>query len=256
MNKKLLIISALFILVSCSDGFIKLEERIKSHAVKNNIEMSYFQLKKEALYLYQWSKKDTFIDEINEFKRLDKENFPEEGRILFTGSSSIKFWNSLEKDMKPLKVLNRGFGGAHISHVIHHFDDIVRPYSPKAIVFFCGTNDLTALKTPEETLNDFKKFLNLVKNEFGTIKVYMIGIKPSVDRLYLDEEERVFNNSISFLAKEDPYLEYINVWDLMLNEDGTRMPDLYVEDGLHMNPKGYEIWTQLVRESLIKDFNL
>ena len=256
MNKKLLITSALFILVSCSDGFIKLEERIKSHAIKNNIEISYFQVKKEALYLYQWSKKDTFIDEINEFKRLDKENFPEKGRILFTGSSSIRFWNSLEKDMKPLKVLNRGFGGAHISHVIHHFDDIVRPYSPKAIVFFCGTNDLTALKTPEETLNDFKKFLNLVKNEFGTIKVYMIGIKPSVDRLYLDEEERVFNNSISFLAKEDPYLEYINVWDLMLNEDGTRMPDLYVEDGLHMNPKGYEIWTQLVRESLNKDFNL
>ena len=256
MNKKLLITPALFILVSCSDGFIKLEERIKSHAIKNNIEMSYFQVKKEALYLYQWSKKDTFIDEINEFKRLDKENFPEKGRILFTGSSSIRFWNSLEKDMKPLKVLNRGFGGAHISHVIHHFDDIVRPYSPKAIVFFCGTNDLTALKTPEETLNDFKKFLNLVKNEFGTIKVYMIGIKPSVDRLYLDEEERFFNNSISFLAKEDPYLEYINVWDLMLNEDGTRMPDLYVEDGLHMNPKGYEIWTQLVRESLNKDFNL
>ena len=256
MNKKLLITPALFILVSCSDGFIKLEERIKSHAIKNNIEMSYFQVKKEALYLYQWSKKDTFIDEINEFKRLDKKNLPEKGRILFTGSSSIRFWNSLEKDMKPLKVLNRGFGGAHISHVIHHFDDIVRPYSPKAIVFFCGTNDLTALKTPEETLNDFKKFLNLVKNEFGTIKVYMIGIKPSVDRLYLDEEERVFNNSVSFLAKEDPYLEYINVWDLMLNEDGTRMPDLYVEDGLHMNPKGYEIWTQLVRESLNKDFNL
>ena len=256
MNKKLLITSTLFILVSCSDGFIKLEERIKSHAIKNNIEMSYFQVKKEALYLYQWSKKDTFIDEINEFKRLDKENFPEKGRILFTGSSSIRFWNSLEKDMKPLKVLNRGFGGAHISHVIHHFDDIVKPYSPKAIVFFCGTNDLTALKTPEETLNDFKKFLGLVRNEFGTIKVYMIGIKPSVDRLYLDEEERVFNNSISFLAKEDPYLEYINVWDLMLNEDGTRMPDLYVEDGLHMNPKGYEIWTQLVRESLNKDFNL
>ena len=256
MNKKLLITSALFILVSCSDDFVELEERVKSQAIKNNIEMSYFKVKKEAIYLHQWSKENTFVDEINDFRKLDKEYFPEKGRILFTGSSSIRFWNSLEKDMKPLKVLNRGFGGAHISHVIHHFDDIVRPYSPKAIVFFCGTNDLTALKTPEETLNDFKKFLNLVKNEFGTIKVYMIGIKPSVDRLYLDEEERVFNNSVSFLAKEDPYLEYINVWDLMLNEDGTRMPDLYVEDGLHMNPKGYEIWTQLVRESLNKDFSL
>ena len=55
---------------------------------------------------------------------------------------------------------------------------------------------------------------------------------------------------------DDAFLEYINVWDLMLNEDGTRMPDLYVEDGLHMNPKGYEIWTQRVRESLNKDFSL
>ena len=256
MNKKLLITSALFILVSCSNSFIELEERVKSHTIKNNIEMSYFQVKKEALYLYQWSKKDTFIDEINEFKRLDKENLPEKGRILFTGSSSIRFWNSLEKDMKPLKVLNRGFGGAHISHVIHHFDDIVKPYSPKAIVFFCGTNDLTALKTPEETLNDFKKFLNLVKNEFGTIKVYMIGIKPSVDRLYLDEEERVFNKSIGLLANESAYLEYIDVWSSMLNQDGTRIPELYLEDGLHMNTKGYKIWTKLVRESLEKDFNL
>ena len=65
MNKKLLITSALFILVSCSDGFIKLEERIKSHAIKNNIEMSYFQVKKEALYLYQWSKKEYILNKLS-----------------------------------------------------------------------------------------------------------------------------------------------------------------------------------------------
>ena len=68
--------------------------------------------------------------------------------------------------MEPLEVLNRGFGGAQISHVIYHFEDIIKPYNPKAIVFFCGTNDLTALNTPEETMNDFKKFLSLVRNEF------------------------------------------------------------------------------------------
>ena len=158
MNKKLLIISSFFVLISCSDSFVELEDRVKIHAEKNGIEKSLFQVKKEALYIQQWSKNDAFIDEINEFKRLDKENFPEKGKILFTGSSSIRFWDSLEKDMEPLEVLNRGFGGAQISHVIYHFEEIIKPYEPKAIVFFCGTNDLTALKTPKETINDFKKF--------------------------------------------------------------------------------------------------
>ena len=256
MNKKLLIISSFFVLISCSDSFVELEDRVKIHAEKNGIEKSLFQVKKEALYIQQWSKNDAFIDEINGFKRLDKENFPEKGKILFTGSSSIRFWDSLEKDMEPLEVLNRGFGGAQISHVIYHFEEIIKPYEPKAIVFFCGTNDLTALKTPEETVHDFKKFYSLIRNQFGNIKVYMIGIKPSVDRFYLDEEEKIFNNSIKLLASEDAYLEYIDVWDSMLNEDGSRMPELYIEDGLHMNKKGYEVWTRLVRKSLLKDFNI
>ena len=58
------------------------------------------------------------------------------------------------------------------------------------------------------------------------------------------------------LASDDAYLEYINIWDSMLNQDGTRMPELFIEDGLHMNKKGYEVWTKKVRESLGKDFNL
>ena len=256
MNKKFLIISTFFILISCSDDFVELEDRIKIQAEKNDIEMSFFQVKKEALYIQQWSKDNAFIDEINEFKRLDNESFPGNGKILFTGSSSIRFWDSLKEDMEPLEVLNRGFGGAQISHVIHHFDEIIKPYNPQAIVFFCGTNDLTALKTPEETVHDLKKFLSLVRDGFGNIKVYIIGIKPSVDRLYLDKEERTFNNLINSLASEDAFLEYINVWDSMLDKNGERMPQLYLDDGLHLNDEGYELWTKLVRDSLSKQFKL
>ena len=254
--KRFYFLLIILFLTGCSSEIKEIETRIENRLAKTNTNVSFFELKKDAYYIYQWNKDETFRDEINEFKRLDKENFPEKGKILFTGSSSIRFWDSLEEDMEPLEVLNRGFGGAQISHVIHHFEDIVKPYNPKAIVFFCGTNDLTALKTPEETVHDFKKFLSLVRNEFGKIKVYVIGIKPTVDRLYLDEEERIFNSSINQLANDDAYLEYINIWDPMLNQDGTRMPELFIEDGLHMNEKGYEVWTKKVRESLGKEFDL
>ena len=255
MGRKILTIFILLGLFGCSESFYELENRVKAQTEKTSSQKSFLQIKKDAYYFFQWSKDNTFRDEINEFKKLDAIYPPEKGKILFTGSSSIRFWDSLEKDMKPLEVLNRGFGGAHISHVIHHFKEIVEPYNPEAIVFFCGTNDLTALKTPEETIDDFKKFLNLVRKNFKNIKVYVIGIKPSVSRIYLDEEERIYNRSISVLADEDPFLEYIDVWNSMLNEDGTRMSELYIEDGLHMNKKGYEVWTKLVREALAKDFN-
>jgi len=254
--KKFYFLLIILFLTGCSSEIKEIETRIENRLAATNTNVSFFQLKRDAYYIYQWNRDETFRDEINEFKRLDKENFPKKGKILFTGSSSIRFWDSLEEDMKPLEVLNRGFGGAQISHVIYHFEEIIKPYNPGAIVFFCGTNDLTALKTPKETMNDFKKFLNLVRNEFGNIKVYVIGIKPTVDRLYLDKEERIFNNLISSLASDDAYLEYINIWDHMLNQDGTRMPELFIEDGLHMNKKGYEVWTKQVRETLGKDFDL
>ncbi len=66
----------------------------------------------------------------------------------------------------------------------------------------------------------------------------------------------IFNSSIKLLASQDAYLEYIDVWDSMLSEDGSRMPELFIEDGLHMNKKGYKVWTKQVRKSLSKDFNI
>ena len=84
----------------------------------------------------------------------------------------------------------------------------------------------------------------------------MIGIKPSVARDYLKEEELTYNNTILEMSQKDKLLTFVDVWEPMLTEDGKPNPDLFVEDGLHMNEKGYVIWTRLVRESLGQYFNL
>ena len=84
----------------------------------------------------------------------------------------------------------------------------------------------------------------------------MIGIKPSVARDYLKEEELTYNNTILEMSQKDKLLTFVDVWEPMLTEEGKPNPDLFVEDGLHMNEKGYVIWTRLVRESLGQYFNL
>ena len=149
----------------CSDDIQILEERIKTQAELNNTEISSAEIKKTALYLNAWSKKDFYKDEINEFLEEDKLDFPKEIEVLFTGSSSIRFWNSLEDDMQPLKVLNRGFGGAHISHVNHHFEDVIQRYSPKAIVLFCGSR----FRNPKRQDSSSFTWRSFIRNRYKTV---------------------------------------------------------------------------------------
>ena len=257
MNMKRIILGTLLLTVlGCSEDIKILEERIKAQAERNNTEISVTDIKKTALFLDAWGKEDYYQDDINKFKDQDLINFPEDVEVLFTGSSSIRFWNSLEEDMRPLKVLNRGFGGAHIVHVNYHFEDVVSRYNPQAIVFFCGTNDITALKTAKETVEDFKIFQNKVRTNLPNVPIFVIGIKPTPAREYIEEEELEYNKLIADLAAKDELLSYIDIWDAMLSEEGERIPELFVEDGLHINAKGYEIWTKLVRENLKQRFNL
>jgi lysophospholipase L1-like esterase len=42
------------------------------------------------------------------------------------------------------------------------------------------------------------------------------------------------------------------VWDAMLNSDGKPMEDIFLQDKLHMNAKGYAIWQKLIEPYLIK----
>jgi len=65
-----------------------------------------------------------------------------------------------------------------------------------------------------------------------------------------------FNKLISNMADVDDLLTFIDIWDSMLTPDGERIPELFIEDGLHINAAGYEIWTRLVREKLDPFFNL
>jgi lysophospholipase L1-like esterase len=36
----------------------------------------------------------------------------------------------------------------------------------------------------------------------------------------------------------------------MLGADGKPLPELFVKDGLHLTPKGYEVWTAAVQKAL------
>src|SRR5262249_12636479 len=117
--------------------------------------------------------------QIRAFEQADRARPPAEGAILFTGSSSIRYWRTLEQDMAPRPVLNRGFGGSHLAHVIHYADRIIFPYGPEAIVLYAGENDLCwpSRKSPETVLADFRQFVDLVRAKQPETSVIFLSIK-------------------------------------------------------------------------------
>src|SRR5260370_11998775 len=45
-------------------------------------------------------------------------------------------------------------------------------------------------------------------------------------------------------------LRYIDVFTPMLTQEGRPRPDLFLQDGLHPNARGYAVWTAIIRPIL------
>lgn len=187
-----------------------------------------------------------FESEIEAFLEADRENPPEPGRIVFVGSSSIRFWSSLEADMAPLPVLRRGFGGAQLSHVIHNAPRIVIPYAPRAVVVYAGDNDISAGKSAETIVADFESLVRLLQSALPEADLYFLSIKPSRLRWSHWPEASKANARIRSLAEADSRLHFIDVGQVLLGLDGRPRRELFRFDGLHLSAEGYAAWTSVV----------
>jgi lysophospholipase L1-like esterase len=190
---------------------------------------------------------------IEAYEASDVENRPAPDSIVFVGSSSILFWDTLSGDMAPMPVLNRGFGGSVIVHATHFADRIVLPYEPSAIVLYAGDNDVAFGLSADCTFRDFEAFVERVHAAAPDTPVYFISIKPSPSRMHLWGEMRRGNQLIEARTATDPALHFIDVSDAMLDEQGQPITELFLEDELHLNAAGYQLWTSIVRPRLAAD---
>jgi lysophospholipase L1-like esterase len=188
--------------------------------------------------------------EIAAFEAQDRTNPPPQNAILFIGSSSIRLWKTLAQDFPEHKVINRGFGGSQIADSVHFVDRVVIPYRPKMIAFYAGGNDINAGKSPEQVAADFKAFVAKVRTKLADVRIAYISIAPNPARWAQVEKVREANRLIEESTKTGPKLAFINVFPHMLGENGEPKPDIFVADRLHMNERGYALWTGLVRPFL------
>ena len=180
-----------------------------------------------------------FEKEIKAFEDVDKNLPPAQDAVLFVGSSTFQKWKTLQQDFPNETVINRGFGGSTMPDLVRYTKRIVIPYHPKKIVVYEGDNDLAKGAKPEEILAGFKAFVDIVRPELPKTEVLYLSIKPSIARWKLVEEIKKTNSLILDYTKTGKYLGFIDIYPLVLGEDGKPMKNLFLADGLHMNHDGY-----------------
>jgi lysophospholipase L1-like esterase len=189
---------------------------------------------------------------IRRFEARDRLQPAPPGAILFTGSSSITFWSTLEKDMAPLPVLNRGFGGSRISDAVYYADRIVLPYHPRAVVLYAGTNDISSPHpaTPQHVFDGYLGFVQRVHASLPDLPIYFVSICPAPARWDYWPLVQEANRLIQAHTGTEPRLHFIDITGAFLASDGRPDRRLFRSDRLHPNAQGYEKWTAILKPVL------
>ncbi|ARK09325.1 GDSL-type esterase/lipase family protein [Fibrivirga algicola] len=190
-----------------------------------------------------------FEEEVRELER--KISAHPTGGTVFYGSSSIRLWATLEADFPEAQPINIGFGGATLAACAWHFERLVVPVQPHALILYAGDNDLAEGRQPEEVCLFFYALAEKIIHHFPNVPVTFLSIKPSPARWILVDQIRTANALIAEKINELPNFQFVDATPVMLTGDGQPERELYVEDGLHLSPSGYARW----REQLILHAN-
>ncbi len=184
------------------------------------------------------------------FARYDARNsFPADATVC-VGSSSSVGWDAGDR-FRGMPVINRGFGGSQMSDLVYYVEETVLRYAPRTVVVYEGDNDTSAGKRSQQILEDYREFVEAVLMAQPSTRIVILSIKPSLSRWDVWPEMQESNAAIEAYAQMDARVDFVDIGTAMLGADGLPRPELFVGDGLHMTPAGYDVWDEILMEALM-----
>lgn len=186
------------------------------------------------------------------YEEEDQQKPPVTGTCLFTGSSSVRFWRKIGFDLRPLPVINRGFGGSTFRELNYYFDRLVLPYRPKMVAVYEGDNDIVDPEiSPEAVLEELHTFRLKRDAQLPSMQIYMMSVKPSPSRRVLLKKAMRTNALFEAYCDTARGVTYLDVFSPIMTGDSTINGAYFTGDSLHMNQDGYDAWAEAIRDTLL-----
>ena len=191
-------------------------------------------------------------EDIDELTGEDAVSPPPQNAILFAGSSTIRLWTTLDRDMAPLPVINRGFGGSRSWELLYYMDRIVLPYKPAIIVYYEGGNDVAYGVGAAEIADNFRTFTERVAAAFPNIQIFFMSIIKAPENRDLWSVVDEANGRVRQYSEGRKNVGYIDLNRVVFDKAGEPRVELYLPDRLHFNVAGYAELTKIVRPIIEK----
>jgi len=174
------------------------------------------------------------------------------GGILMVGSSIFRKWTTAVDDLAPMPVTNRGFGGSKTDDQLFFFDQIVPSSQASLVMWYCGSNDLNASRTPDEILKNTKDWIAKTQAALPRVTILIVSVIRSPQKrekgvlAQLDET----NKALIELVKSTPGVLFVDVNPALETADGEPVMECYVSDKLHLTTEGYRRITSVLKPVL------
>ena len=165
--------------------------------------------------------------------------------VLFAGSSTISGWN-LQQSFPDFNTVNIGISGTTYAHVRDQIDSKIVPNRASRIVFYSGDNDLYSGQSPEQVFDMFRQVSESIHEKLPDSHIFVISIKPSPDRRQMIPDVKRTNALIQEYSMRAHFVVFVDLYSHMVDDAGEPLSDLFVSDGLHLNDRGYQLWTSVL----------
>ncbi len=187
-----------------------------------------------------------WADDMARFAAEDAASPPPADPVVFTGSSSVRMWQTLAADFPGVPVLNRGFGGSQVRDAVWYADQVAIRYRPRQVLVYAGENDIDAGRSPEQVLADMEAFAARLRRDLPEVRIGILAIKPSPSRIAQLPRQQEANRLLRSWALTRDGIDFIDVATPMLDAAGQPRRELFLDDMLHLDAKGYALWRGIV----------
>lgn len=179
------------------------------------------------------------------------------GQIVFYGPSYYTRWSE-RFGMVPMRevlrgksgapcVINRGFGSSCAEHQLYYYPRAVRPLRPRVLVYSFTANGPSFGYANEESWELAQRVIAYAQIDFPGIHIYLEGFHPTRDMTPQQiEEKKAFDTVIREFAEKTPNCTFLDV----MGQEQFYRKDIFVEDGVHFNQTGYDLYAAFYKEAL------
>lgn len=173
-----------------------------------------------------------------------------DNEIVFMGSSTIQFWETMETDFANFKTVNLGVWGSDYADLLKDSAKLIAENPASRYVIYSGDNDIAKGDAPTDVMEKFSYLAYRIHAAQPQAHIYVISIKPCPDRRSHIPDILKANHLIQDFVSKNSFIIYVDVFSKMLDESGNVRTDIFREDGLHLNSAGYRIWADALSAQL------